>query len=838
MRADLGPMRRARALLLLAATAALWPGRAAAEDDDAAAAQRSQVEGEGEGDADAGPADEAEAGAEAGDAGKTESDKAFDEIMSGNAPEPSDGDEAASPGGDRPLVIEQLPGGGTIVRPLTEAGAAEGATVEMPLGQYTDLARRLGARRRVQADDGGPRVVLGAAAYDGEVTRGVLSLRVKLHVTLAGDGPKTVPLAGDDTALVSATADGEPIGLTRRPGYHVWITDRRGVVPIELSLLVAPRAPRGSMEYAFRAPRTPGTSLTVRLPTEGLAPRFDGAVRAEVRPGKGGTTVSATLEPTTEIRLVGFRDLGRDDAQAARVYAETSTLLSVGEPSMELFTVARYNILYAPTQSFDVAVPPGLEVVSADGESGFRYTLERRGEETVLRGETAFPVQGSYEISLRLRKKITETPAAGAFSVVLPHCLGALREHGWLAVEVPGKLRLDEAARRDLAAVDARQLPGEVAASAVSPILKAYRYHRPSPELQLRVERLPEEELAEGAIDRIDALTVLSPEGKLLTELRITLRNTLRPSLALALPAATGVRSALLDGVPVTPSQDERGRLLLPLKRSRGGERLEPFTVEVVLESERAPLALAGLAAMDLPAPDLPAAALRWRLDLPAMNEYGALRAAVAEQTFAGAASWHKPAHLERAVRWDDDDQRAAAPARARLELPRTGVERVHDRYWIPAGQSIRVELPYARASLLLPLRLALAGLLALVLAVALRPAATPRARAARMASALVGASIAFALVRLGGPLLAGGAAVASLALRLEGRLTRDRLTRSLRALALPARFRAWRKRQVWTRPRVTRAMALSAGTLAVGWMLADRMFKLAHALASLTGLS
>ena len=121
------------------------------------------------------------------------------------------------------------------------------------------------------------------------------------------------------------------------------------------------------------------------LPGAGLLPRFDGAVQNDVRAEKGGTRVRATLEPTTEIRLVGFRDIGPVEDRTAKVYAEMSSLLSADERAIELFTVARYNILYGAAQSFDIFVPEGLEVVSADGEGAFRYTTEPREGGAVLR---------------------------------------------------------------------------------------------------------------------------------------------------------------------------------------------------------------------------------------------------------------------------------------------------------------------------------------------------------------------------------------------------------------------------------------------------------------------
>src|SRR5439155_8850739 len=112
------------------------------------------------------------------------------------------------------------------------------------------------------------------------------------------------------------------------------------------------------------------------------------------------------------------------------------------------------------------------------------------------------------------------------------------------------------------------------------------------------------------------AFSVGAPEGKILTDLRITLRNRRRHRLVLTLPGRTAVLSTLLDGQPFKPSKDEAGRLMLPLRRSSGGDRPEPFTLQVVLESEARPLGLAGAPDLVLPAVDLPASSLAWTLYL------------------------------------------------------------------------------------------------------------------------------------------------------------------------------------------------------------------------------
>ncbi|TKC97236.1 hypothetical protein [Polyangium fumosum] len=759
------------ALLLLVLSSFVATHAAAEEGEEEQASEEAQgSEGEG---------NEEGKGSEGG-AGESKKPEAptsqFDEVMKLNAPPKAKAEGEAKAEG-------------------TEAApAAEGGTATVPLAEYSELARRAARVRKNRATFAGAPVVLGAASYEGEVEGGVLALREKLVVTLAGDGLKFVPLVGDDVALVSATANGEPIGVTRRPGYHVWVTDQKGVVTVELSLLVGPRGGRGSIEYAFRSARTPSTRVAIRLPSEGLSPRFDGAVVSEVRAERGGTTARATLAPTTEIRVVGFRDVGGAPAPgAARAVAETVSLLSIDERAVELFTVVRYTILRGAMQSFEVALPEGVEVVSAEGEGAFHSTTERKDDGILLRGETAFPIEGTYELSLRLR--LRGGPDKNRAMVRLPHCIGVEREHGWLAVEVPGKLRIRATSREGLVAVAVPELPTEARASAVSPILEAYRYHAASPALGLSVERLPEQELEEGAIDVVEATSVLAAEGKLVTDLRVVLRNASRPSLALGLPPNTEVRAVRQGGEPARPSRSEDGKLLLPLQRSRGADHEEPITLDIVLESSLPPLGLFGAPELALPTLDLGAAAWRWRLHLPAHNEYMDLRTDVPAEVYAGAASWHKPPHLKRAVRWNEtgEGEERAAPAVAPTwtELIAASTEKLHVRYWVGPGTVVRARVPFVRAYLLLPLKFAFVlALFAGVGSFLYRRAGRNRAAAGKPRASLV-----------------------ELAVRLPGRI------------------KAFWKRQTFSRPLAVRLVLLSLGFLGVAGFFVDRFGKLVRAI-------
>jgi hypothetical protein len=660
------------------------------------------------------------------------------------------------------------PGSETVAIP--PAPVCEAAKAELSLARFAALRARLQTLAKRTGTLEGPTVTLGSSAFTGRAVQDALELHLSLGVTLGKPGAwKTVPLVGDDVVLVEATVGGRPIAVARSRGYHVWQTTAAGEVAIELDILVPSRGRRGSLEYDFLVARTAVTRFDCAFPEEGLEPRLDTAVQSVVRAEPGATRLEATLRPTTRVHLVGFKSMGEEEDQPAKVYAEASSLLSVQERALEVFTVIRYKILYAGAKRFDVAIPRDMAVVSADGEGAFRYAVEPGADgAAVLRGETAFPIRNDYEISLRLKRQLPKPDGAGgaAFDVPLPRCAGVERENGWLAVEVPGKLKLNEIERAEVLAMDVRQLPQEMVSSAVSPIIKAYRYHAAGARVRLSAVRLPEIEPKSGSVDRVRAFSVVSAEGKVLTDLKITLRNRLTPTLALAVPEGVAVRSAHLDGDTIQPSRDERGRLMLPLKRSGGGERLEPFTLQIVLESSVDPLGVAGSRRLSLPAIALPVSSAAWSVFLPSANVYSALETDVDPEPRAAEARWHQPVGSAAPVRFGAREGDAAAAAEpggtgnmsVRIEIPRSGIRLELDRYWLAEGVPLEVSFRFLRGWLRFPIGIGAALLLAagLAIAAAARPGGRRRLRVA--AGLAVAGLSAWPAWEAGGALAAGGA--------------------------------------------------------------------------------
>jgi hypothetical protein len=587
--------------------------------------------------------------------------------------------------------------------------------VKISLDEYSTLRKQIAQIDKQTSFAMGPVVILGSSEYVGNTVFGSLALKLKIHATLRGKGLwKAVPLVGNDVILVSAIANGKTIPVTTQNSYHVWMTNTDGEVSLEIDILVPPHGPRGSIEYDFTSVRTPSTTFSCVFPVSGLEPKLTAAVQSENTKLTNATRFTATLRPTTRIHLIGFKEIGSGEEQDAKVYAETMNLLSVNEDALEVFSVFYYTILYSGAQKFTIKIPDGFKIVSADGQGAFRYTIEPSPEGTLLIGETEFPIHNKFEISLRLRKEINKK--GETFTAPLPRCKNVERESGWLGVEVPGKMQIEEKSIRSMLQVDMRQLPSELLQSTVSPVLKAYRYHAPDAQAVLFTVSLPEIEPISGSIDNVHLATKAAEDGVTITEMQITLRNRLRHNLEMSLPDQAQVLSAMIDEQPLNISQNKTGKILLPLKRSSGNEQLKPFTISLTYKNKIPKITSFGFRKLQMPSIDLPVSSLSWDVYLPGFNSYSRLKSDISIQKYAGQVTWKKLPQSNQYTDYNNYQnsetnisqnqymQNSVAGAMpVQFKIPLSGKKLTYQRYWLEKNSPLTVTFNFIRSSLLIP---------------------------------------------------------------------------------------------------------------------------------------
>lgn len=498
----------------------------------------------------------------------------------------------------------------------SSAGASEKppagppGTVTLPLADYDRLVERAASPTRPPA----------AAPVSAVLSRVSLALRVadgavRGTMEISGEAFRPGPVhLFDGRGLLDARQVGRPLAVRIQGRGPEAVITQAG--PLALTLDWAGEVVAGPGRASFTVPVPPaGTArASVDLPGPALDVQVTGGVVVERSSAGGRTLLDLALDPGGVAQLSWtVRESAEVAApREARFLSDLKTLVTAAESDLRLTTLVDLTIVQGEPTQVDVTLPTGFEVVAASGATledsapiagGLRLTLrepERRRHQILLNLERAV-TDGSFE---------TELP--------LPTLAGAQRETGEVALEGVGTLELDAKEAGSLRRMDVSETGSPLKALAREPLLAAFRYHRrpdEAPRLPVEVRRFPTAPVLAALADRASVTTLVTTEGRTLTEVSLSVRNQAQPFLRVGLPAGATLLSAEVAGAgvkPVTGADGTRVPLLRIGFRPNG-----PYAVTFVYLASGAPFAKKGEAAYSLPRLDVPINVLDWELFLP-----------------------------------------------------------------------------------------------------------------------------------------------------------------------------------------------------------------------------
>ena len=317
---------------------------------------------------------------------------------------------------------------------------------------------------------------------------------------------------------------------------------------------------------------------TIDAPGEGSDLTIDRALVTRRARAQGRLIVDATVAPGGGSRIGwSSRDAGTaSPVRALRLLDDVKTLVTVGENDLRVTAIFDVTVVQGTTATLAVRLPDGFSLTSFTGAPNEGAdVVDGRLVLNVPAGRTR------HQFLVALERPITD---AGSRRVVaLPWLEGSQRETGDIAVEGVGALELTVAEQRPLTRIDVVELSAALTALAHEPLLAAYRYQRRAAEavtLAFDVTRFPDAAVLAAAADRATATTLVTPEGRSLTEVSLTVRNQAQPFLRVGLPAGATLLSAEVAGAAVKPAQGADG-LRIPLLRP-GFRPQGPYVVSFV----------------------------------------------------------------------------------------------------------------------------------------------------------------------------------------------------------------------------------------------------------------
>ena len=508
-----------------------------------------------------------------------------------------------------------------VLAPLP-ASAQQPDTVIMQLGEFLSMYES--SQEKDDPPQLAPReFTVSSARYtgevildDGEPASALFEATLRVEV-LKDKGWVQVPLLPGTVAVRSARVGGKEAPVTSDGSWLYLVTDRKGAFDVDLVFATTVFTAEGRSSLSFQPTPAGAVEVELRVPVEdALDFTVAGAKLQSDRTERGVRIVEAVLPGTSALSVSWQREIPETvEQEEPRVYAEVFSLVGLGDGLLQSSTTIAYTILQAGVDEFTVAIPAGTTLIDAQG-SGIRdWTLADDGTLTVALNYAA---EGSYRLVLQLEQATGEGNLE--VSAPLPTPLAVDRSKGWVGVEARGALEIEGGDTTGVTPIDVRTLPGAILGVTSNPVLLAYKYLGSAASLPLRVTQHADVAVLVTLLDRAEATTMFTVDGRRLTSISYQVRNNRKQFLRLAIPEGAELWSASVAGKAVQPARAADGRILIPLVRSQAsGGALASFEVGVVyVEGGDAPGKDGkGSFRAAMPAADVPVTYVAWTVYAP-----------------------------------------------------------------------------------------------------------------------------------------------------------------------------------------------------------------------------
>jgi hypothetical protein len=340
-------------------------------------------------------------------------------------------------------------------------------------------------------------------------------------------------------------------------------------------------------------------SISPGLITSRVSENGQTKIEATLAPGQPASVWWATREVAAPVvpREVHF-------------LSDVKTLVTVSESDLRIAALADITVVQGEPVQFAIDVPAGYEITGVTGAAVDSSEIQPGGLIVKLTSGTL----KSYQFLISMERPLTATTADTPFLSFKD----TQRETGELLVEGVGAMELLAKEGGSLKRMDLKEVNPYLRSLSRFPLQAAFRYHRQpteAPTLALAWTRFPDSNVLAAVAEYAVVTTLVTSEGRSLTEVKLIVKNHAQPFLKVALPPGATILSAEVAGEKVKPVVGADG-IRVPLLRA-GFHPPGLYEVSFVFLHSGAPFAKKGGSDLSLPAMDVPISVLQWEVFLP-----------------------------------------------------------------------------------------------------------------------------------------------------------------------------------------------------------------------------
>jgi len=434
---------------------------------------------------------------------------------------------------------------------------------------------------------------------------------VQLQGEILHKGATKIPLT-TGMAILDARQEGKGLPLELENGTHTAVLSGPADFAVTLDAGLPLSIEAGRASFNLPVPSAGSVRLALAVPGDHTNVRISPGIITSRSSENGQTAIEATLVPgqPANIWWTTRETVAPVAPKEARFLSDVKTLISVSEADIRIAVLADITVVQGEPTQFQIEVPAGFEITGATGAS----VESSEFESGVLTLKVIGPAQRSHRFLISMEKSITATKA----DAPLLSFKGAQRETGEVLVEGAGTIELTAAEAGGLKRMDFKEMNPYLRSLARFPMQAAFRFHKQpneKPVLALEWTRFPDSSVLAAVAERAVVTTLVTTEGRSLTEIKLTIKNQAQPFLKIALPAGASILSAEVAGEKVKPVEGPDGNRV-PLLRA-GFRPVDSYNVSFVFMHSGAPFAKKGGSDLSLPKMDVPINLLQWEVFLP-----------------------------------------------------------------------------------------------------------------------------------------------------------------------------------------------------------------------------
>jgi hypothetical protein len=302
-----------------------------------------------------------------------------------------------------------------------------------------------------------------------------------------------------------------------------------------------------------------------------------------------------------------------------KLYSEVHHLTSIQDGVLRTHTDIHYTILHSEVDVVRVALAEGMNVLSVTGEGVGEWQETTQGDQRILLIPLTYGKKGATTVHLTTETALSESGLANAFVGI--RTVDTVRETGFIGLELATSAEVIVAEDVGLEKVPVQKLPRPLVDKSARPLIAGFKYLKHPYSLVFDVKRHEKVAVPVATIHSASVVTLFTEDGKVVHRLVYRMKNSAKQFLEIQLPKNADVWSVFVGNQPAESSVNDKGKLLVPLIRSRSeDDRLDSFPVEVVYCTVRNRFSPFGSQAAALPAVDVLVSQVMWSVYLP--NDY------------------------------------------------------------------------------------------------------------------------------------------------------------------------------------------------------------------------